>query len=62
MASTADIQVKASRGRTTHELHKDALEEEREICVFVCVWREDKQDKVWRAEWNLHGDLFPPER
>lgn len=25
MASTADIQVKASRGRTTQELHRDAL-------------------------------------
>lgn len=25
MASTADIQVRASRGRTTQELHRDAL-------------------------------------
>lgn len=27
MARTADIQVKASRGRTTQELHSDALRE-----------------------------------
>lgn len=36
MASTADIQVKASRGRTTHELHKDALEEDGKVCACVC--------------------------
>lgn len=30
MASTADIQVKASRGSTTQELHKDALREKKE--------------------------------
>lgn len=30
MASTADIQVSASRGRTTQELHSDALGGERE--------------------------------
>lgn len=28
MASTADIQVSARRGRTTQELHSDALQEE----------------------------------
>lgn len=27
MASTADIQVRASRGKTTHELHSDALQD-----------------------------------
>lgn len=29
MASTADIQVRANRGRTTQELHSDALQERR---------------------------------
>lgn len=28
MASTADIQVNANRGRTTQELHREALSEE----------------------------------
>lgn len=27
MASTADIQVRANRGRTTQELHRDALKQ-----------------------------------
>lgn len=31
MASTADIQVSASRGRTTQELHRDALAGEEEV-------------------------------
>lgn len=30
MASTADIQVNASRGRTTQELHRDALREKKD--------------------------------
>lgn len=30
MASTADIQVSANRGRTTQELHRDALSEKEE--------------------------------
>lgn len=29
MASTADIQVSANRGRTTQELHRDALSEKK---------------------------------
>lgn len=29
MASTADIQVNANRGRTTQELHREALSEEK---------------------------------
>lgn len=35
MASTADIQVKASRGSTTQELHKDALGEKKEHRVEI---------------------------
>lgn len=30
MARTADIQVNANRGRTTQELHRDALSENKE--------------------------------
>lgn len=29
IANTADIQVRANSGRTTHELHRDALQERR---------------------------------
>lgn len=38
MARTADIQVRARRGNTTQELHKDALQVEKELC-FVSVQR-----------------------
>lgn len=48
MASTADIQVRASRGRTTQELHRDALRGGREEAA--CAGNKKKQSRlVWRT-------------
>lgn len=49
MARTADIQVSANRGRTTQELHRDALRRSKEVneacvCVRECVQRGSKTE------------------
>lgn len=59
MASTADIQVKANRGRTTQELHRDALREGRQVCVEEI--KASALVKVWRERQHLHQGLFTPQ-
>lgn len=43
MARTADIQVRARRGNTTQELHKDALQVEKGTAVCLGT-NEDRKD------------------
>lgn len=43
MANTADIQVNANRGRTTQELHREALSEK-------------KEKQKWRGEERKEGE------
>lgn len=61
MASTADIQVKASRGRTTQELHRDALRTERK--GGLCRGNKSKQigvDNTIRSGVKSTRALFTP--
>lgn len=45
MASTADIQVRARRGNTTQELHKDALQVEKGTAV--CLGKNEDAGKTF---------------
>lgn len=57
MASTADIQVKASRGSTTQELHKDALREKRKACVKeINKMRSGGFCQISMTTWFLQND------
>ncbi len=46
MARTADIHVRARRGKTTQELHSDALQDERGTAVRGSTSQQDTKDKT----------------
>lgn len=46
MARTADIHVRARRGKTTQELHRDALQEGRGTTVKVGTSQLDTEGKA----------------
>lgn len=65
MASTADIQVSANRGRTTQELHRDALSEKEEKKTHIPVegvaegrqeGREQTRQRGKVAQLHKHTD------
>lgn len=58
MASTADIQVSASRGRTTQELHSEALPERERESMDKRVGKEKEGEEEERVEgcFNLIAD------
>ncbi len=55
MASTADIQVNANRGRTTQELHREALSEEERQRRERRAKKEKEQEAQWKTRIASSG-------